>query len=65
VVHSQSPEEQTSRSDPLARQSGHAIPAKFINSQWRGCRDGKEQVAEAYDIGADLRHRLIPIRDDL
>jgi hypothetical protein len=43
-----------------------ATPAKFIDfTMARDAETAEEQVAEAYDIGDDLRHRLIAIREDL
>ena len=43
-----------------------ATPAKFIDfTMARDAETAEEQVAETYDIGVDLRHRLIAIREDL
>jgi hypothetical protein len=43
-----------------------ATPAKFIDfTMARDAETAEEQVEETYDIGVDLRHRLIAIREDL
>jgi hypothetical protein len=43
-----------------------ATPAKFIDfTMAPDAETAEEQVAEAYDIGDELRHRLMAIRDDL
>jgi hypothetical protein len=43
-----------------------ATPAKFIEFTMASDAETAEvQVAEAYDISDDLRHRLIVIREDL
>jgi hypothetical protein len=43
-----------------------ATPAKFIDfTMTPDAETAEDQVAEAYDIGPDLRHRLVAIRDDL
>ena len=43
-----------------------ATPAKFIDfTMAPDAETAEDQVAEAYDIGDDLRHGLIAIREDL
>ncbi len=43
-----------------------ATPAKFIDfTMAPDAETAEEQVAEAYDIGDELPHRLMAIRDDL
>ena len=43
-----------------------ATPAKFVDfTMAPDAETAEAQVAEAYDIGNELRHRLMAIRDDL
>jgi hypothetical protein len=43
-----------------------ATPAKFIDfTMAPDAVTAEEQVAEAYDIGVDLRRRLVAVREDL
>ena len=42
-----------------------ATPAKFIDfTMAPDAETAEEQVAQAYDIDATLRHRLVAIRED-
>jgi hypothetical protein len=50
----------------MARFPDHRDPRKFIDFKMApDAETAEEQVAEAYDIGDELRHRLMAIRDDL
>jgi len=43
-----------------------ATPAKFVDfTMAPDAETAEDQVAEAYDTGDELRHRLMAIRDDL
>jgi hypothetical protein len=43
-----------------------ATPAKLVDfTMAPDAATAEEQVAEAYDIGDELRHRLVAIRDEL
>ena len=67
MVYGQGQEDKAAQSSrSLARFPDHCHPAKFIDfTMAPDAETAEEQVAEAYDIGDELRHRLMAIRDDL
>jgi hypothetical protein len=50
----------------VARLSDHRHPSQIHRlHDGADAETAEEQVAEAYEIGDELRHRLMAIRDDL
>ena len=66
VLHGQSQEDEAARkARPVAREPDHEDPAKFIDFAYApDAATAERQVAEEYEIGETLRHKLAAVREE-